>query len=870
VTGSLYAATQDAEEPEAQVEQTSATDQPEDSRSAKQRAKAEKKAEKKKEEAKKLKKKELPEGYQWWLDLVDLLITKEEKDAFLRIHKDYQRDAFIERFWKQRDGYMDTARNEFREEWMERAEEAMAITEGDLMDDRARTLLLNDTPDAIIEYKCFELWPGQVWYYRRAPSLGQEIVLLYYQPGGLGRHRLWYPTEGMRVLLQFAGDNNSSDQFFRTIQNNCGQTEGEAVLSAIAMARAWGELGYVTAIADLMRPEEQHSGEWVETFQALSTDIDDDALTFNAELLYDFPARHKTRTVIQGQVAIPQDQVAMADLAGARSYNFVLTGEVLRDNKLFDTFRYSFNIPDDLGEQDRIPLIFERYLRPGAYTFVVKLEDLNGDKFFISKDELEVPHVDNMRRPPPADPETARILEEANAAISSGDTTIRIVPPRGELQTGMLRLDTMTTGPIDYVTFTVDDDQNLTKRNPPYSVEVDLGHLPRTRKLAAVAFDEADTEVARDEIELNSGTHRFAVRLIEPRRGRRYVNSLRAEAKVDVPRDKAVQKVEFYLNEELKATLFQPPFVQPILLPAEEQLAYVRAVAYQPDGNFTEDLVYVNAPDYLEEVDVQFVELFIAVLNKEARPVEGLSETDFQVFEDGVAQTPMRFDLVDNLPIHAGILVDVSASMDPSMDMAQKGALQFFEQAITPKDRATLITFNDHPHLATKFTNDVQTLASGLAGLKAERGTALYDSTASRASGPWWCFPTARTSTAASPSRTHSSTRAEPEWPSTPSASTSAVRRATPARSCVASPTKPAAAPSSSRPPRSCRGSTTRSSASCAHATTSPTSRPTAARKTTSARSKSSSLATASTPRRCAATTPSLPPRRSGLGARQP
>ena len=46
----------------------------------------------------------------------------------------------------------------------------------------------------------------------------------------------------------------------------------------------------------------------------------------------------------------------------------------------------------------------------------------------------------------------------------------------------------------------------------------------------------------------------------------------------------------------------------------------------------------------------------------------------------------------------------------------------------TSQDRATLVTFNDHPNLAVKFTNDLPSLASGLAGLKAERGTALYDS----------------------------------------------------------------------------------------------------------------------------------------------
>ena len=56
--------------------------------------------------------------------------------------------------------------------------------------------------------------------------------------------------------------------------------------------------------------------------------------------------------------------------------------------------------------------------------------------------------------------------------------------------------------------------------------------------------------------------------------------------------------MEFYLNETLVATLYQPPYEQPIVLPKDRgDLAYVRAVAYLPDGNSTEDLVFVNAPE---------------------------------------------------------------------------------------------------------------------------------------------------------------------------------------------------------------------------------------------------------------------------------
>ena len=92
--------------------------------------------------------------------------------------------------------------------------------------------------------------------------------------------------------------------------------------------------------------------------------------------------------------------------------------------------------------------------------------------------------------------------------------------------------------------------------------------------------------------------------------------SLRAEVAVEVPEGGVVERVEIYLNETRVATLYQEPYVQPIVLPPGEPVAYVRAVAYLPDGNSTEDAVFINAPDYLDEVDVQFVEVYATVLDR--------------------------------------------------------------------------------------------------------------------------------------------------------------------------------------------------------------------------------------------------------------
>ncbi|HEY4562184.1 MAG TPA: GWxTD domain-containing protein, partial [Thermoanaerobaculia bacterium] len=65
---------------------------------------------------------DLAPRYQAWLEEVAPLISAKERTAFLGLQKDYQRDAFIRRFWDVRDPFPQTPVNELRVRWEQRAE----------------------------------------------------------------------------------------------------------------------------------------------------------------------------------------------------------------------------------------------------------------------------------------------------------------------------------------------------------------------------------------------------------------------------------------------------------------------------------------------------------------------------------------------------------------------------------------------------------------------------------------------------------------------------------------------------------------------------------------------------------------------------
>ena len=712
----------------------------------------------------------LAEKYRTFLAEVDILLSDEERATFLALGQDYERDAFIERFWTVREPKRRRGGAGFRDGWQANVALARQMFH-DLADARSRMLLLNGSPELRVESACPTLlWPLEAWFYPPNDRTTEMFAVVFYRKWGGGPFRIWDPADGIDALFNDAGADrkggeegereagarqgsptrismspgaaagHSLDDISPLGGGGCGNDEhAKQIVAAIVMVAGKGL--WPVFEQKITSPPRGPGSEWVSAFESYRTEVPPGAPALPARLEIAFPGRLGNRTMVEGVVTVPAEAAGQARLGDARSYNLLLNGEVLYHGELLDSFRYKFDLPvtGTTKAAASLPLTFERPLRPGDYTLIVKVEDVDGGRFFRDERPLTVPARENAAPAAPAsnrpeDAEVARILAEADAALRSGETTVKLIPPAGELHSGQQRFDTLTTGPgIDRVTFVLDGKPVLTKRAPPYSVELDLGSVPRTHALVATAYDAQGGVLAGDELAINATSNRFRVRLVEPRAGKRYEASLLARAAVDVPEGETLERVELYLNEARIATLYQPPWVHPVVLPAttppDQPLAYVRAVAWLADGTSTEGVVFVNAPEEMAQVNVDFVELYTTVLDRQGHPVtSGLKAQDFAVAEDGVRQTIARAEPVADVPIHAAIAIDVSASMEPSLAQAQGAALQFLQGTIRPRDRAEVITFNDHPMLAVKFTRDVQELSGGLAGLKAERGTALYDS----------------------------------------------------------------------------------------------------------------------------------------------
>ncbi len=115
----------------------------------------------------------------------------------------------------------------------------------------------------------------------------------------------------------------------------------------------------------------------------------------------------------------------------------------------------------------------------------------------------------------------------------------------------------------------------------------------------------------------------------------------------------------------------------------------------------------------------------VSITDERYRPVIGLDQENFQLFENKKPQQIKHFSSED-APVSVGILVDTSGSMASKLERAREAVQQFCEEA-NPQDEFFLITFADTPLLATDFTSRPEEIENDLLTARSRGYTSLLD-----------------------------------------------------------------------------------------------------------------------------------------------
>lgn len=189
-----------------------------------------------------IKEKQLPAFYRQWLtrDVV-YLITSDEKESFLQLTTDEQRDKFIEQFWEIRDPDPASPGNSYKDDIYARIAYANQFfghetgTEG-WRTDMGRVYITLGPPEQKAPYfGQANVRPMQIWFYSgKHPGLPPFFYVVFYQRETGGDFKLYSPyMDGPGKLTSSASTEGNKLQSLKVIDQQLGREVARTTLSLL-------------------------------------------------------------------------------------------------------------------------------------------------------------------------------------------------------------------------------------------------------------------------------------------------------------------------------------------------------------------------------------------------------------------------------------------------------------------------------------------------------------------------------------------------------------------------------------------------------------------------------------------------------------
>ena len=136
-----------------------------------------------------------------------------------------------------------------------------------------------------------------------------------------------------------------------------------------------------------------------------------------------------------------------------------------------------------------------------------------------------------------------------------------------------------------------------------------------------------------------------------------------------------------------------------------------------------------QVPSFRSRVDL--VNLGVTVTDRKGNLITDLKAEDFEIIEDGKVQTLRYFaggsgDGADPLPMHLGLMLDVSESMGEDMSFSKTASIKFLN-TLTDAVDITVVDFDTEVRAARYSQNEFARLIERIRRKKAAGFTALYD-----------------------------------------------------------------------------------------------------------------------------------------------
>src|SRR5205085_535723 len=180
--------------------------------------------------------KDLPPRYRTWLtDEVNYIISNDEKDVFLQLPADEDRNKFIEHFWELRNPAPGAPSNAYRDEIYRRIEYAKQYLNGVHTDMGRIYITLGEPKQRGKYYAHSEVRPMEIWFYENVnPALPPYFYIVFFDRDNTGDMRLYSPyMDGPSKLATSVMHINNNKAAFKAIDRALGREVARTTLSLL-------------------------------------------------------------------------------------------------------------------------------------------------------------------------------------------------------------------------------------------------------------------------------------------------------------------------------------------------------------------------------------------------------------------------------------------------------------------------------------------------------------------------------------------------------------------------------------------------------------------------------------------------------------
>src|SRR5579863_5843004 len=368
-----------------------------------------------KEQKKKLKKtlKELDTPYKQWLNEdVIYIISPNERNAFLQLATNEEREQFIEQFWLRRSSNPDLPDNDFKEEHYRRiayANEHFASGIPGWKTDRGRMYIMWGPADEVESHPTggtydrpmdegggsTTTYPWETWRWRYLEGIGENVILEFVDPSGSGEYHmtmdpsekdalLHVPGAGLS-LLESMGMASKTDRFTRSDGTNLPTTMGGTPASM-------DEFNRLELYAKVQKapPVKFKDLEAIVTARIVR-----DQLKFTWRT--DFMKVTNDTVLVPITIQVSNGQLNFQAKDGIHSATMNVFGRVSTlTGRVVQTFEdpVSKDFPDSLFQQSlKLQSIYQKAvpLRPGLYRLDIVIKDVQSGNVGVINTRLAVP-----------------------------------------------------------------------------------------------------------------------------------------------------------------------------------------------------------------------------------------------------------------------------------------------------------------------------------------------------------------------------------------------------------------------------------------------------------------------------------------------